>query len=490
MGGKQRVRGVAVAAAGALGVSVLVTGNVAGPSTPSAQAAPSRAEPALTVEARRDVVRVERHGRFVYPRLRVKALAGDTPFEVWAERSSYRHPIEATRVVRHGRGKHHQRLPDGAVTNWRGLEDFTRLVVRRPGGRKVVDRTLRFCPLSARRTESSAPRSPYPRWCGGMRWTLGMVWGVQSGWEAPLADSVRLRLPVGRYRVRVAVTKPYREALRIPRRKAAATVSLRVRPGGDAARTRSAELTGGDRTPVPRPADVEPTHAGTVPGKRFRPDLRALPAWNIGTRAGRVKDFLTFNANVWNAGPAPLVVDGFREDGETRMDAYQNFYDDHRDQVGVVRTGEMIWDERHGHGHWHFTDFARYRLLRADGERAVRSHKQSFCLVPTDAIDYTVKNADWRPGSGDLHTMCGHSASDRSLRQVMQVGSGDTYSQWRAGQAFDVTRLPNGTYYVEIRANPEGRLYEKDTRNNVTLRKVRLGGERGSRTVTVFPFKG
>jgi hypothetical protein len=226
-----------------------------------------------------------------------------------------------------------------------------------------------------------------------------------------------------------------------------------------------------------------------VPSRRYRPDLRALPAWQIGTRAGRAKDLRTFRANVWNAGPSPLVVDGFRRAGEAIMDAYQNFYDDQRKQVAHVQTGEMKWDSRRGHGHWHFTDFAGYRLLAADGQRVVRSHKQSFCIVPTDAIDYTVKNADWRPSSGDLHTMCGFRRSDRSMRQVMQVGSGDTYDQWRAGQAFNVTGVPNGISYVEIRANPADRLYEADTRNNATLRKVRLGGRRGNRTVKVFPYR-
>ena len=34
-----------------------------------------------------------------------------------------------------------------------------------------------------------------------------------------------------------------------------------------------------------------------------------------------------------------------------------------------------------------------------------------------------------------------------------EAGSGHTYSPWRAGQAFDVTNLPNGIYNVEVRAN-------------------------------------
>ena len=76
------------------------------------------------------------------------------------------------------------------------------------------------------------------------------------------------------------------------------------------------------------------------------------------------------------------------------------------------------------------------------------------------------------------------------MRQVMQVGSGDTYDNTRAGQAFNITGVPNGIYYVEVAANPADRLYEADTRNNTSLRKVRLGGSRGNRTVKVFPYRG
>ena len=57
----------------------------------------------------------------------------------------------------------------------------------------------------------------------------------------------------------------------------------------------------------------------------------------------------------------------------------------------------MEWDAREGHRHWHFTDFAQYNLLAADKKLAVRSGKEAFCLANTDAVDYTIPNAKWRP---------------------------------------------------------------------------------------------
>jgi hypothetical protein len=190
---------------------------------------------------------------------------------------------------------------------------------------------------------------------------------------------------------------------------------------------------------------------------------------------------------VWNAGPAPLVVDGFRTPGKPTMDAYQYFYDAKGRQVGYTPTGTMVWDPRVGHQHWHFTDFASYRLMGADKHEIVRSGKEAFCLANTDAIDYTVKNADWQPQNTDLATACGVENSI-SVREELGVGNGDTYSQERPGQSFDISSLPNGTYYIEVIANPDHRLRETSLSNNVTLRKVILGGTPGARTVTVPPY--
>lgn len=223
-----------------------------------------------------------------------------------------------------------------------------------------------------------------------------------------------------------------------------------------------------------------------------KPDLRSLPAWDIGISDGEDgdvpgKDYMVFSANVWNAGPAPLVVDGFRSPGKELMDAYQYFYDAKGKQVGYTPTGTMEWDPRVGHEHWHFTDFASYRLLSADKSEIVRSGKEAFCLANTDAIDYTVKNANWHPNNTDLSTACGQQNSI-SVREVLDVGSGDTYTQYRPGQSFDVTDLKNGTYYIEVIANPEHRLRETNLKNNVALRKVILTGTTGARKVTVPPI--
>lgn len=146
-----------------------------------------------------------------------------------------------------------------------------------------------------------------------------------------------------------------------------------------------------------------PTGRASVPNVP-KPALRSLPAWDIGISDGEDgdvpgKDYMVFSANVWNSGPAPLVVDGFRTPGKDLMDAYQYFHDAAGKQVGYSPTGTMEWDPRVGHEHWHFTDFASYRLLRADQKEIVRSGKEAFCLANTDGIDLRPAELAFRKGS-------------------------------------------------------------------------------------------
>jgi hypothetical protein len=117
------------------------------------------------------------------------------------------------------------------------------------------------------------------------------------------------------------------------------------------------------------------------------------------------------------------------------------------------------------------------------------SGKQSWCLANTDAIDLAVPNANWAAYDGDLFTMCGWAGA-LWIREVLDVGWGDTYSQYIAGQAFDITDLPNGDYYIRVHVNPTGSMLEGSTENNVEDRLVRLRGSAGNRRVVVPPWHG
>ena len=215
-----------------------------------------------------------------------------------------------------------------------------------------------------------------------------------------------------------------------------------------------------------------------------------LPSWGIGVRHERRSglDLLTFGATVWVGGNSPLDVEGFRSNGSPVMKAYQYFWRNGY-VVGRARAGTMGFDSKKGHNHWHFEQFARYTLLNKSKSVAVTSHKVGFCIAPSDAVDLLLPHAVWQPPAVGLQGQCG-TPTALWVAEQMPVGWGDTYTQSVAGQAFDITHVPNGTYYIEVTANPQHVLYESNTHNDVSLRKVILSGTPGHRTVKVPAWHG
>jgi hypothetical protein len=411
--------------------------------------------------------------------LNLRVIAQGDPFELWSNRTSYYKPIHT--VWRSPGGD--VALPDGTMTDFTGLPGFIGVSVKNADGE-----TIRFFKRNAclngygERVAPDAPlRSPYPYSCPWNKFTRGSVMGVQQGWSTRLdLYGKPIRLAKGTYQASAYITKTYRDAFGISLADARRDFTLVVGEGAScrgcreaAARPSGASLS---------PAATEPTETAAGAPSGPMPDLRSLPAFGI--RVSRNGNFLQFSANVWNAGNSPLVIDGFRRPDEDIMDAYQYFLDADGNQVGYEQVGTMEWDGKDTHQHWHFRDFARYRLLNEDRTGAVRSRKEAFCLANTDAVDYTVPGADWQPEGTDLYTSCGDHDS-LSIREVLSSGSGDTYGQFRAGQSFDLRNLANGVYFIAVEANPVGNLVESSTTNNVALRKVTIGGEYGARTVKV-----
>ena len=156
--------------------------------------------------------------------------------------------------------------------------------------------------------------------------------------------------------------------------------------------------------------------------------------------------------------------------------------------IGRAPAGTMVFDSKKGHEHWHFEQFARYALLDGSKSLAVRSRKTGFCIAPTDAINLELPGAPWNPYTG-FFGACGDQTSIW-VRETLPIGWGDTYFQYLPGQSFDITALPNGTYYIEVQVNPLGLLYERNTKNDIQLRKVILSGTPGARGVRVPPWHG
>jgi hypothetical protein len=413
-------------------------------------------------------------------------------FELRVRRAGYRAPITVEQVVHSPSGDVRNPLPDDILNEWLGLKDMLRVAVTDSSGRVVVRRSVDVCPNSfeRERINDQGPINPtYPPFCFANPFTTGMVWGIDEGWAISPFDffgGPRANLSDGTYTVTYTIRGRYRRLFGIPLEDGRATVALTVK-------TRLLECSSCGHRSERREQETDAfAQSQAVPDMEdpppsVLPDMRALPSWGIGITSRRGRDHLAFGSTEWVAGASPLVVEGFRRPDSDVMDAFQYFYRD-GEPIGRARVGELAFDHRRGHRHWHFKQFAGYRLLDAEGVVRV-SRKEAFCLAPTDAIDLNLPEAEWTPEQLGLGTACGHSGSIW-VREILPVGWGDTYFQFVPGQSFDITNLPNGTYFIEITANPTGELHERNPDNNTRLRKVILRGRPGSRRVRVPPWRG
>jgi len=417
----------------------------------------------------------------VDPGIFVTATGG--PFELAVSRDGYADPITISQVI----GSHHVPLPGDILSGWFGLARFLHVTVRDDQGNVVKGSTETFCPNSydPQRFGPGGPDQPtFPQFCSSNPFTLGMRWGIDQDWAANLFDFGRLRFrgPDGHYSVTVTIGDRYVRLFGIDPPAATATVGITVT-------TRRCASTCGRPDASGHVASSAPARVPLIahPAPNAMPDLVPLPSSGISPSTRHGHDYLDFGATVWIGGASQLDVEGFRRPGTNVMDAYQYYYRNGH-VVGRSHAGTMVYDNRQGHQHWHFEQFAQYGLVDVSNHTVVRSHKQGFCIAPTDSVDLLLPHAVQRP---DLFGFfqCG-TESSIWVRESLPLGWGDTYYQSVAGQSFDITDLPNGTYQVEVAVDPQGLLHQTDTTNDVSLRTVILGGTPGHRTVCVPAYDG
>jgi hypothetical protein len=517
-------------------VLLVAAGGLTAAGLSAAQADTAATTPALqlvTPVATQTIERGKGENAYLYG-LGVYVVAQKAAVEIRTLRTDYTKPIGATLAVGSGDTATKTALPSSLFTHVDTIDNFFTLGVTDSAGKLVKKVSVPFCPndySAARAYPDGAATSPYPYQCGSHPFAIGSVFGIQRGWSVPAMNSwqdpASFKGKDGTYSVQLLINKPWRDALKMTKAQSTGTIKVKVKTvdyGGKGAAVSAAssmpDMPGmstaatGKLSPqmaileaarvralghASKPAASAPTKklsAKAVEADTPKPDLRALPAYQISLERKTVKGkptkttYIDFGATVWNAGPSPLVVDGFRRPGTALMDAYQYFFDNSGNEVGSAPAGTLQWDPRVGHQHWHFTAFASYRLLDSSQKTALISGKEAFCLAATDAINLNVENVDLRPDSTDLATACGEEGA-LSVREVLATGWGDTYSQSRPGQSFDITKVPNGTYYIEVLANPDNKLAEGSTTNNRALRKIKLGGTvGGKRTIKVYDYKG
>jgi hypothetical protein len=479
-------RNVITAAITVAGLAIATSASAV-PAT-AAQAAAVPAGPEIKLIAAQHNITAQRFGNqvFVDPGIWVASLGA--PLQLDVGRASYTEPITVTQVISQpGLPPETRPLPASILDHWNGLKNFVSITIRNKAGKVVGSSRLTLCPntFDTERASPDGPSSsPYPQQCAAMDpFQTGMVWGIEQGWAVDPAQAGRTySLALGTYHVTESITPVYAQLFGIPPADATATVVMTVVKGSSCCFAGRAH---------PRPAALRKlpaVPAMTNPPESALPDLVALPAWQIGTTHASGRDLLNFAATVWVGGNGPLDVQGFRVKSSPVMTAYQYFWENGQ-VIGRMRAGTMGFDSQPGHNHWHFEQFAAYKLLRPSGKLAVRSQKTGFCIAPTDPVDLLLPNAVWQPSFVGFSGQCG-SPTALWVREMMPVGWGDTYIQSIAGQAFDITKLPNGTYYIEVMANPGHMLHETTAADNITLRKVIISGTRGHRHVKVPAWNG
>lgn len=493
--------GLAAAAALVSALAFSTTGATSALASTRSTASAGTTGPVIKLIAASRKITTYRYGKYVYldPGIWVASL--HSAFQLNVGRGRYTKPITMTQVIKTRHGVVRRSLPPRLLKGWNGLRHFAGIVIRSSSGRVVSRRNVTFCPDSyglSKATTNSAATSPYPQQCQAFDpFSLGEVWGIPRGWAVDPVQFEAFKLNVGTYKFTMWLNPTYVRLFHVAKQDRTATVQVKVEraPGAvKAGRPRPnlapvpANFVRVVRKPAGRTLPSFPA-AKTLshPPASAEPDLVPLPSWGITiTHVKKSQhDYLNFAATVWIGGKGPLDVEGFRSNGSGTMKAYQYFYRNGK-LIGKARVGTMGFANYNA---WHFKQFAEYRLLNTHKRIALRSRKVSFCIAPTDGVDMLLRHAVWQPSYTGISGNCGDPAA-LWVTETLPLGWGDTYVQTVPYQNFDITHVPNGTYYVEIIANPEHLLYETNRHNDVSLRRIILGGTPGHRTVRVPAWHG
>ena len=491
--------GLLAAAALLSGSAVAVTGTASASAAARRAAAASTAGPVIKLIAASRETTAYKFGKsavYIDPGIWVASLGSALQLNVG--RASYTKPVTVTQVIRTGQGVASRPLPSWVLGGWNGLRHFARIVIRNTRGRVVIRRSLTFCPDSyalSKATVNSAETSLFPQQCAALDpFSLGEVWGIPRGWAVDPSQFSGFKLNRGTYEYTMAINPAYVRLFHIAWKDATATVKVLVAqykfpsgPGPASSVRVPPNFVRVPAAPAHRTLPSFPS-ARTLshPPAAAEPDLVPLPSWGVSmTHRKGEYDYLNFAATVWIGGNGPLDVEGFRSNASDTMQAYQYFYKGGR-LIGKARVGTMGFANYNA---WHFKQFAEYRLLNAHKQIVLRSRKISFCIAPTDGVNMLLRHAVWQPSYTGISGNCGVPTA-LWVTETLPLGWGDTYVQTVPYQNFVISKIPNGTYYIEIIANPEHLLYETSTHNDVSLRRINLGGTPGPRTLPVPHWHG
>jgi hypothetical protein len=145
-------------------------------------------------------------------------------------------------------------------------------------------------------------------------------------------------------------------------------------------------------------------------------------------------------------------------------DVYQRIYTTDGKHIDRF-AGTLLWHA--AHQHYHFQDFAVYRLRHITanggvGKVVATGQKASFCLTDVDSFNLKLPGAPKVNG----YDSCSY------LKQGISVGWADVYTESLDDQWIDVTKVPTGRYWLEVTADPSNRIMESNDNNNTIRVKI------------------
>jgi hypothetical protein len=224
------------------------------------------------------------------------------------------------------------------------------------------------------------------------------------------------------------------------------------------------------------------------------PDLNPLEPRRVSLEQYDGHWAVAFGSGTDNLGGGPLVVHGSRPDGNTQnMTASQTVMRSDGTSVVYPNVGTIVFEAHPDHQHWHFRKFLVYELRDAKNYRFVRpSQKTGFCLMDDyDSSSYDPShNPPNKPHEPVYTQRCqlGNPAA-LSVDEGVSVGYGDYYNALLEGQSIDLGGVPDGRYYLVIRANPDRLLHESDYSNDASSVQLELShpsGPSGPPSMTIL----
>jgi hypothetical protein len=221
------------------------------------------------------------------------------------------------------------------------------------------------------------------------------------------------------------------------------------------------------------------------PGQALEPDLVVQRPYELYIAKGANETRLRVSNTVANIGAGPLEMTGNGEpcdSGDGRF-TVQHVYEDSNDpgspdyfdrDADLAGANLPAGCSRYHpqHDHWHFDNFASYRLLsEKTGEVVGGSRKISFCVIDTGQPYPDLPGSpeeSWYPqDEGAEFPTCSETSTDG-----LSIGWEDTYGASLPGQGILITDLKKGSYCLVLETDPadqgtpNGVLNESDETNN------------------------